>query len=537
MPVRGGLVRSGDPPRFALSRGLFLRLLGGVYFVAFASLAPQLPGLIGSDGLLPAADYLERAYDLWGAEAYARLPTLLWVRPGDALLTGLCWLGIALSAAALAGIAPIAVFAALWGLYLSLAVAGQDFLLFQWDLLLLETGVLAVLYAPRGWWPPLETRRPPSAAARWLVWSLAFKLTFLSGVTKLLSGDETWRSLTALRYHYETQPLPTWLGWYAHNAPDWFGAASVGVMFFVELAVPFVVFVPPRFRAARTAGCALLCLLQALIAATGNYGFFNLLAVALYVSLLDDAVIGRVLRRPRATPGTAQPATPRPRARRAAMAALVMIVAVPSALTFVREIRRPAPMPGWSEALLGAVAPLRSVNGYGLFRVMTTERPEIVVEGSADGVTWIEYPFPWKAGDRARAPAFVQPHMPRLDWQMWFAALDPQRHAHWLFALVDGLLENDPAALGLLDGNPFPGEPPRFIRLALYRYRFTTPGEGSGGDWWARELTGYLTGPVSARRRPGTSGGRRFRPAPAAQRAPPTRNFWRPAISASARRA
>ena len=136
-------------------------------------------------------------------------------------------------------------------------------------------------------------------------------------------------------------------------------------------------------------------------------------------------------------------------------------MALLSALTFVREIRRPAPMPDWSNALLGTVAPLRSVSGYGLFRVMTTERPEIVIEGSADGETWLEYPFPWKAGEPARAPGFVQPHMPRLDWQMWFAALDPQRQAHWLFALVDRLLENDPTALGLLDSNPFPHEPPR----------------------------------------------------------------------------
>ncbi len=499
MPADGNLFRADDPPRFALSRGLFLRLLGFVYFVAFASLAPQLPGLVGSDGLLPAAGYLERAYDLWGRDAYVQLPTLLWIWPGDALLMALGWLGIALSVAAMSGIAPIAVFAALWAVYLSLTIAGQDFLFFQWDLLLLETGVLAVLYAPAGWWPRLETRRPPSPAARWLVWSLAFKLTFLSGVTKLLSGDETWWDLTALRYHYETQPIPTWVSWYAHNAPDWFGAASVGAMFCIELAAPFVAFVPPRFRVVRAAGCALLCLLQALIAVTGNYGFFNLLTVVLYVSLLDDAVIARLLPWLRAPAGHGQQEAPGPGARRAAMAVPVAVLAVLSALTFVREMRRPAPMPGWSAALLGTVAPLRSVNGYGLFRVMTTERPEIVIEGSVDGVTWVEYPFPWKAGDPARAPAFVQPHMPRLDWQMWFAALDPQRQAHWLFALVDGLLENDPAALGLLDGNPFPGEPPGYVRLALYRYRFTTPEQGVDGDWWTRELTGYLTEPIPRR--------------------------------------
>ncbi len=500
MPVAGRFLPSDDPPRFALSRGVFLRLLGFVYFVAFASLAPQLEGLVGSAGLLPAADYLERAYDLWGRDAYLQLPTLLWIWPGDALLMALCWLGIALSIAAMLGMAPVAVLALLWAVYLSLTVAGQDFLFFQWDLLLLETGVLAVLYAPPGWWPPLETRRPPNAAARWLVWSLAFKLTFLSGITKLLSGDETWSGLTALRYHYETQPIPTWVGWYAHNAPDWFGVLSVGVMFCIEIAVPFVVFVPPRFRGVRTAGCALLCLLQALIAVTGNYGFFNLLAVVLYVALLDDTAIVRVLPWLQAPPGYAQQGEPRPGRWRRAAAIPVTLLAVLSALTVVREIRRPAPLPDWSDALLGAVAPLRSVNGYGLFRVMTTERPEIVIEGSADSVTWTEYAFPWKAGDLSRAPGFVQPHMPRLDWQMWFAALDPQRQAHWLFALVDRLFENNPAALGLLDGNPFPGEPPDHIRLALYRYRFTTPREGADGSWWTRELTGYLTEPIPRRR-------------------------------------
>ena len=499
--VRGSPLTASDTPRFALSRGVFLRLFGVVYFVAFASLTPQILPLVGSDGLLPAADYLGRAYDFWGADAYVQLPTLLWIQPGDAIISALCWIGMALSVAAVAGIAPIATFAALWVCYLSLTVAGQDFLSFQWDSLLLEAGLLAMLYAPLGWWPPIETRSPPSAAARWLIWGLAFKLTFLSGVTKLLSGDATWWSLTALDFHYETQPIPTWVSWYAHNTPDWFGVLSVGVMFVIELAVPFVIFVPARFRRVRVAGCGLLCLLQGLIAVTGNYGFFNLLTVVLYLSLLDDTVIARAAPWLRAAPGfpAREPAPTPLAARRAGMAVLAAGLAALSALTLVREIRRPAPMPAWSNSLLGGVAPLRSVNGYGLFRVMTTERSEIVIEGSTDGVTWTEYPFSWKPGALGRRPGFVQPHMPRLDWQMWFAALDPRGEAHWLFALVDRLLENDPLALRLLDGNPFPGEPPGVIRLVMYRYRFTTPDEGTSGDWWARELVGYLTEPIPRR--------------------------------------
>ena len=496
-----------DRPGFALSRALFLRLLGVVYGIAFLSLAPQLPGLVGSDGLLPAAAYLERVYEVQGAEAYYRLPTLLWLWPGDALLLGLCWAGIALSAAAVAGIAPIATFAALWLCYLSLTVAGQDFLSFQWDVLLLEAGLLAVVYAPPGWRIALGSAPEPGAAARWLVWGLAYKLTFLSGITKLLSGDETWWGLTALRYHYETQPIPTWLGWYAHQAPAWIATLSTAVMFSIELAAAFVILLPPRFRRVRLTGFALLCLLQALIALTGNYGFFNLLTVVLYLSLLDDATLGRVL--PDSGTHRSKPAPARgdslgrraapSRWRRAAVGVLATVLATLSAYTLVREIRRPDPMPEWSAELFGWVAPFRSVNGYGLFRTMTVERPEIVVEGSADGITWTEYPFRWKPGDPNRAPGFVQPHMPRLDWQMWFAALGPRVEAHWLLPLAGHLLEASPAVVALLDAdrNPFADEPPRFVRLALYDYRFTTPAEGGGGAWWRRELIAYLTEPIT----------------------------------------
>ena len=489
-------------PRFALSRDLFLRLLGLVYFLAFASLAPQILDLIGAGGLLPAAAYLDRAYEIWGAAAYLRLPTLLWLWPSDTFLAALCWLGMALSAATVAGIAPRAVLAALWVCYLALVVAGQDFLSFQWDVLLLETGLLAVLYASPGWRAPLGTGNEPSAAGRWLVWGLAFKLTFLSGVTKLLSGDPAWRSLTALEHHYETQPIPTWIGWYAHHAPDWFGVLSVGVMFAIELAVPFVIFAPARFRRIRMAGCGLLCLLQILIAATGNYGFFNLLAVVLYLSLLDDEAVAPLLRPGVSTAGMPQDARrAAPAWRRHARAGVTALLVGLSALTLVREVRRPSPMPAWTDALLGWVGPFRSVNGYGLFRVMTTERLEIVVEGSADGSTWREYPFKWKPGDPGRAPGFVQPHMPRLDWQMWFAALDPRESTHWLFPLTERLLANDPAALDLLGGNPFPEAAPRFIRLIMYRYRFATSDETAGGAWWIRERLGPLTEPLARRPR------------------------------------
>lgn len=495
------LTPASEPPRFILSRWLFLRLLALVYFLAFASLAPQILGLIGSDGLLPIAHHLDAAREVWGADAYYRLPTLAWISASDGALVALCWIGMALAALAAVGLAPIVTFGALWITYLSLTVAGQDFLQFQWDILLLETGLLGLLYAPLGLRPRLATARQPLTAVRWLIWGLAFKLTFLSGLTKLTSGDATWWSLSALGYHYETQPLPTWTSWYAHNLPDWFGMLSVGVMFVIELALPFLVFVPSRYRRVRAAACAGLCLLQILIAATGNYGFFNVLTLALYLSLLDDAVVRRVIPRwlLRADPAALRgPQVPEPRRWRIAVAVVALPLALLSALTVVREVSHQTPLPTLANAMLGWVAPARAINGYGLFRTMTTDRPEIVIEGSVDGTTWTEYALRWKPGDLARRPRFVQPHMPRLDWQMWFAALGPRQHAHWLIPLAEHLLDGSPAVRALLDEDAFEEAPPRFVRFVLYRYHFTTPAEAEDGDWWRRDFLAYLTEPISA---------------------------------------
>ena len=481
-----------EAPRFQLSRWLFLRLLGVVYLLAFASLAPQLPGLVGADGLLPIAELLDRARDFFGAGAYYEFPTLAWIDAGDAALQAYCWSGIALALLAIAGVAPIATFALLWVLYLSLTVAGQTFMSFQWDILLLEAGLLACLYAPPGWRPRLDGAPEPAAAVRWLLWGLAFKLTFLSGATKLVSGDPTWSGLTALTYHYQTQPLPAWTSWYAHALPVWLHMGSAAVMFVIELVVPFGALAPARFRRVRLTACALMCLLQIGIGATGNYGFFGLLTVALYLALLDDATLGRCL--PGALAGRAGGV--RHEESRGAWGVRTALAAAIAGLSLVaiwHEITPRQSRPEWSGSLMRAVSPLRSVNGYGLFRSMTTLRPEIVVEVSRDGTVWHEQEFRWKPGALDGRPRFVQPHMPRLDWQMWFAALDPAGAEHWLQALMDGLLDGSPAVVALLGDSPLADGPPRHVRLAYYRYDFTAPAEGhETGNWWRRRSLGYL---------------------------------------------
>jgi hypothetical protein len=270
--------------------------------------------------------------------------------------------------------------------------------------------------------------------------------------------------------------------------------------------------------------------LQAGIALTGNYGFFNLLAAVLCLSLLDDDLLVRL------APGRARAALERmlyaartlaserwlvglrAKRRRRNAAAVAMLILVLSALTFVDELAGTASragLDGTAGRAAGAIArrfadsvdpwvlrwiaPFRSINGYGLFRRMTTTRPEIVIEGSVDGQTWREYAFRWKPGDPARRPRFVAPHMPRLDWQMWFAALRPEGAAGWLEPLLRHLLEGTPEVVGLIEEVPsFDGVEPRWIRLVGFRYELASPEERDrDGRWWRRTEVGPMTPPLS----------------------------------------
>jgi lipase maturation factor 1 len=485
-------------PTYVLSRWLFLRLLGIVYLVAFASLAVQVRGLIGEHGLFPLGEYLERARETYGEGAWRLLPTLFWWDASDRALVVLTVSGMALAGLLILDVLPLIVLPVLWLFYLSLTVAGQDFLSFQWDGLLLEAGFLAALWAPAGWFPSLRLEeRQPSAVVRWLLWLLLFKLMVLSGATKLLSGDPTWRNLTALDFHFETQPLPPWTAWYAHHLSERVHGAATALLLVVELIVPFTILAPSRFRLLRLLGAVLLIGFQLAIAATGNYGFFNLLTIVLCLALVDDGVLRPFVRLRLTAPKPESPF------RRTTVGIAAVGLAGLSALTFVREIAQTRPgggsgLPEWGDAVLGAFAPFRSVNGYGLFRVMTTERPEIVVEGSQDGVKWKPYEFRWKPGDPGRRPGFVAPFQPRLDWQMWFAALDPPGNRPLLEALLGRLLEGAPEVLGLMGRDPFPGSPPKYLRLVYFRYFFSSPEtRANAGTWWSREPRGNLTQPVS----------------------------------------
>ncbi len=476
---------------------VFLRSLGVIYFLAFASLAPQVAGLFGSEGILPAEDYLASFPDELGGRRIALVPTLFWLGSGDFALSFSCGLGITLSILLIAGVLPLLSATLLWLLYLSFVQVGGDFLSFQWDMLLIETGLLALFLAPPTLLSPPSQAKNPSRLTLLLFFWLLFRLIFASGVVKLASGDPAWRSLTALAYHFETQPLPPWTAWYAHHFPAVLLRSFTASMFLIELLIPFLIFAPARVR---RVGFGLLLFLQAMILATGNYGFFNWITIALCLLILDDHAWPRSLRR------RFEPVQPRGDGRRSITPRTVLLP--PFALIIftvsLAQMSRTLPLavswPASVRALERSVAPYRSINSYGLFAIMTTSRPEIIIEGSNDGIHWLPYEFAHKIGDPEKRPAFVAPHMPRLDWQMWFQALSSYRQTRWYVNFLIRLLEGSEPVLGLLESNPFPDGPPRQIRAAYYNYRFSDPAaKRDRGVWWTRDLIGYYSPPVSLR--------------------------------------
>ena len=498
------------PPTYFWARRWFLRALGVIYLIAFVSLWVQVDGLIGSDGVSPVNQFLQAVHAQLGKDAYALLPTLCWFNSSNAFLHFLCGGGVVLSVLLIFGIAPTLSLVALFAFYLSLTIAGQTFLSFQWDVLLLETGFLSIFLAPWRLWPreliclpgspPPATAAPVSRAGLFLLKFLLFKLMLMSGMVKLTSGDDCWWNLTALDYHYWSQPLPTVFGWWADKSPEWFKHFSVAFCVGVEIIVPFFIWAPRR---PRLIAAGLMIFLQFAIAITGNYCFFNLLTIALCLLLIDDAAVG--IPRLREAVGAQMVGAPSPRragcgralpirlCNYVAIAVIIVILPIDAWLIFSAFKPRARP-PDALAKVYEQLEAFRIVNGYGLFRVMTKDRCEIVLEGSADGVEWLPYEFKWKPGDVKRVPGWCAPHQPRLDWQMWFAALETPQENPWFVGLVVRLLQGSHDVNRLLANNPFQDKPPSYIRAMFYRYRFTTVSElRQTGAWWKRqELREYL---------------------------------------------
>ncbi len=501
---------------YLLTRALFLRALGFIYFVAFLSLHHQVLPLVGSDGLLPVDVFLEsyRAFST-DTSPYLARPTLFWIDHSDFLLSSLSALGVVLSVLAMLGLGCNALFFVLWLLELSFFHVGQVFYGYGWELLLLETGMLAVFLAPAR--PACRTEKllhPPAVLFVLLRWVL-FRLMFGAGLIKL-RGDPCWTDLTCLEFHYETQPSPHPVSWLLHQAPSWFHQAGVLFNHFVELVVPFFVFGPRR---ARWAAGLLIILFQVFLILSGNLSFLNWLTIAIALGCFDDEFFAHCRKKVRApkverwlksrweklmpqrlVPSWAgslsswRPAKARASSwspRRVVTYGYVILVTALS-LNPVSNLLGP------HQRMNASFTPLHLVNSYGAFGSIGRKRREIIVEGTRDrpgpDAVWKAYEFPCKPGAITRAPCLATPYHYRLGWQFWFAPSGTPETEAWLVHLVAQLLDGNPTALSLVEHNPFPHQPPRYIRARLMEYRFTSFGEEG---YWERRFLGTFLRPLS----------------------------------------
>lgn len=489
---------------YRLTRFVILRLLGFVYAVAFLVAANQLVPLIGNHGLTPAHHFLADVHTQLHSrtQGMVHLPTLFWFGVSDQGLIIFAWIGFALSLVVFVGYANAILLAVLWAMYMSIVHIGQIWYGYGWETQLLETGFLSIFLCPL-FDPRPFPKIPPPILVIWLFRWLGFRIMIGSGLIKL-RGDPCWRDLTCLFYHYETQPIPNPISRYLHFAPLWFHKVGTGWNHVVELIAPWFSFGPRRAR--HVAG-SLLITFQIFLIISGNLSFLNYLTIIPFLACFDDTFWCRILpsalvRRCRQAAGRCPDEMgsrvfdrPRNGGYKGDVEVSRVQVGVSIVLSILIGYLSIAPVTNLisnRQMMNASFDPLDLVNTYGAFGSVGKERDEIVFEGTGDAfitgdTKWRQYEFKAKPGDLNRRPPLVAPYQPRIDWQIWFAAMASPAEYPWTLRFVWKLLHNDPGTLSLLANHPFPNAPPRYIRARLYRYQFAPLGEKG---WWQREPIG-----------------------------------------------
>jgi len=466
-----------------LTRFIILRLLGFVYAIAFLVAAQQLVPLIGGHGLTPARYFLGEIHSQLGSRTAGMLqvPTLFWFGISDNGLSIFAWVGFGLSLVVLAGYANAIILTVLWAMYMSIVHIGQIWYGYGWETQLLETGFLSIFLCPLLDARPFPKRAPPLLVI-WLFRWLGFRIMIGAGLIKL-RGDPCWRDLTCLYYHYETQPIPSPISRYLHFAPHWFHQIETAWNHFIELVVPWFSFTP---RTARHIAGVLLITFQIFLIISGNLSFLNYVTIIPFLACFDDTFFRRILPKSlvRRAEEAAQQAKPC-RVQNGVAIALSILVAYLSVAPVLNLVSN-------RQVMNSSFDPLDLVNTYGAFGSVGKERYEIIFEGTDDALIsgdtkWKEYEFTAKPGDPNRRPPFIAPYQPRIDWQIWFAAMASPADYPWTLHFVWKLLHNDRGTLSLLANDPFPTSPPRYIRARLYRYHFAPIGDPA---WWKRERIG-----------------------------------------------
>jgi len=467
---------SGD---YWLTRLVFQRGLGIVYFIAFLCALNQFRPLLGEHGLLPAPAFMARI-------SFRESPSLFYLAPKDWAFSAAAWIGLALSCLVIAGVADrysswlnAAIWAAMWLLYISFVNVGQTFYGFGWEAILLEAGFFAIFLGSRRVTTPL--------AMIYLLRWLEFRVMFGAGLIKM-RGDPCWRDLTCLNYHYESQPMPNPLSWYFHTAPEWTHRAGVAFNHFSELLVPFFYFLPQPIA---TIGGVITILFQLTIFLSGNLSWLNFLTMILAIPAIDGRYLAAIL--PIRPEGTLSAQSIPLKVAVAACALLLVWLSIDPVRNMLSR----------KQVMNTSYNPYHIGGTYGAFGGITRQRYEVVVEGTSDAVItpdtqWKEYEFRGKPNDPTRMPPQIAPYHLRLDWLMWFAAMSSYRDHPWFVNFVAKLLQNDKPVLGLLKSNPFPDAPPKFVRAELWEYHFASPeAHGKTGVWWVRTDEGLWFPPVS----------------------------------------
>jgi lipase maturation factor 1 len=481
-----------------IPRWLFLRALGCIYFSAFFSLAFQIRGLIGPNGILPANEYLQAVAHTFGhLRGVWFAPTVLWFSSGAHILVALCWVGMGAALLLVLNLWPRGILAICFVCFLSFVAAAQDFSGYQSDGMLLEAGFISLFFAPGGMRPGFGRRSPPMRASLLLLQWEWFRIYFESGVAKIMSGDPEWRHFTAMDEYYQNGPLPTWIGWYMQHLPHWFHASTAFATLALELVLVWMLFLPRRRRIV----CFFIVTPWELgVIFTANYTFLNYLVLALGVLLLDDEFLVRFVPQRwkgsvagEATREQSQTETPG-RFRLQFKIAKLSVIGVLFAWIFYATVAEmiwmvtPLHLP---TSPVVALEPFRIANRYGLFAVMTRGRYEIEFQGSDDGKNWVAYQFRYKPQDIHEAPGIYAPYQPRFDWNLWFASLGSWQEYPIVPRTEVRLLSNDSDVLNLFKKNPFPQKPPRQVRAVLWQYWFTAMAEKHvQGLWWRRQLLG-----------------------------------------------
>ena len=460
-----------DTSSYTIIAHLFPRLLGAIYFFAFGAFLFQMKGLFGKNGILPIESYLDWLKRVRPKRCYQLAPTLFWLSAKDEMQFLVVALGTVCSALLVGGFYPTLLLICVFALYLSIISAGQDFLSFGWEVFLQEITLNAILLSM-------------SPVPNLLVWIsinlLLFRFHVQAGAVKIQSGDPNWKNLTAIKYHYQSQPIPNTLAWYVHKLPMWFHKMSCAVMFLAELVIPFLLFFTQE---ARLFVFVVLVGLQLSIWLTGNFSYLNHLTVVLCTILLNNDSLGIL--------GFEVPAE------------VHTSLALDTGLSLMGGARIMLQLMRLSDhffpnalfrKVFSFLAPWHIANRYGIFAVMTTTRYEVVIEASNDEKEWKEYSFCHKPSELARRPRRISPYQPRLDWQAWFLPFGRFDEEQWFHSFLAHLLRGTPEVLALIRHNPFPDGPPKCIRVMMYVYEFTSFKEKrETGNWWKRRFVGQFS--------------------------------------------